>query len=264
MELHDFTQAVNDRSKEVPVLVDFWAPWCGPCQVLGPVIEQMAQEADGRWELLKINVDESREVANTYRIMSIPTVMLFFEGKPLDHFAGALPKYQIQQWLSTHLPDKRKKKLQTIIARLQASDNGEARQELEEFVAQNSDMEEAKLVLAKELVVINPSQARNLLLKIKIGHQLYEEAEDVRNLIDLMEDPTPSDHPAAVLISKAQEALSQKKYDMVLSHLVESMKSDKSYGREVARRACIALFHLLGESHELTRKHRPIFGMALY
>lgn len=264
MESQEFTQLVLDRSHSIPVLVDFWAPWCGPCQVLGPAIEELAQEAQGKWELVKINVDESKAVAGTYKIMSIPTVMLFVEGKPLEQFAGALPKYQIQQWLNEHLPDERKKDLQRLQTKLQGDLNGKVLKELEAFVDQHPNMEEAKLLLSREILTSSPEKAKELIQEIKIGHKLYDQAGDVRNLIDLMEDSPPEGTDIATCLSEAREAFSQKDYDGALTQLIKSLQIDKSYGEELARRACIAIFHLLGESHELTRKHRPLFGMALY
>ena len=264
MEAKEFTQRVIDKSLSTPVLVDFWAPWCGPCRVLGPAIEELAEEAQGKWELVKVNVDESTEVSGTYKIMSIPTVMLFVGGNPVDQFAGALPKYQIQQWLNEHLPDDRKKELQKLQTKLQGNFNGEVLNDLESFVVRNPDMEEAKLLLAGEILTSSPEKARKLIQAIKIGNKYYDQAEDLRNLIDLMEDSAPEGTPVAPHLGQAKQAFAKKDYDGALSHLIKSMQVDKSYGLELARRACIAIFHLLGESHELTKKHRPLFSMALY
>ena len=264
MEIQEFTQQVVDKSHNTPIVVDFWAPWCGPCRALGPAIEELAEEAQGKWELVKVNVDESTEVSGTYKIMSIPTVMLFVKGNPVDQFAGALPKYQIQQWLNEHLPDKRKEELQKLQTKLQGNLNEKVLAELEVFVEQNPDMGEAKLLLAGETLASSPQKARELLLEIKIGNKLYEQAEDLRNLIGLMEDVTPLDSPIASHLTQARQAFTNKDYDQALSQLIGSMQVDKSYKEELARRACIAIFHLLGESHELTQKHRPLFSMALY
>ena len=102
----DFDTAVLARSREVPVLVDFWAPWCGPCRVLKPLLEKLAGEYGGRFELVKLNSDEAPSVAARYAVRSIPAVKLFVGGEVVDEFTGALPEGSLRAFLDTHLPDE--------------------------------------------------------------------------------------------------------------------------------------------------------------
>src|SRR5690242_4055555 len=94
-----FAQDVLDASMQVPVIVDFWAPWCGPCKQLGPLIEKVVKEAKGAVRLVKINVDESQALAGQLRIQSIPAVYAFFQGRPVDAFVGAQPEGQLRQFV---------------------------------------------------------------------------------------------------------------------------------------------------------------------
>ena len=93
-----FTTDVIDQSAKVPVLVDFWAPWCGPCKQLGPILEKLAREYGGKVRLVKINVDENQQLAAQMQVQSIPMVVAFKDGKPVDGFAGALPESQLRQF----------------------------------------------------------------------------------------------------------------------------------------------------------------------
>jgi putative thioredoxin len=99
----DFHEKVIEKSKKVPVLVDFYASWCQPCRILSPTLEKLAKEANGEFILAKVNVDKAQIVTNEFGIMSIPTVILFKNGEPVDYFVGALPEPQIREWLKRRL-----------------------------------------------------------------------------------------------------------------------------------------------------------------
>jgi putative thioredoxin len=99
----NFQEDVIVKSKEIPVLVDFWASWCAPCRTLGPVLEKLAKGYDGRFVLAKADVDENRAAAQRYGVMSIPSVKLFKDGKVIDEFVGALPEPTIRRWLDKNL-----------------------------------------------------------------------------------------------------------------------------------------------------------------
>lgn len=103
----DFQTQVLDKSHVKPVVVDFWAPWCGPCHALGPVIEKLARESGGAWRLVKINVDAHPALASEYQVRGIPAVKMFREGIVVGEFAGALPEPQIRKWLDEHLQPAR-------------------------------------------------------------------------------------------------------------------------------------------------------------
>ena len=99
----NFEKEVIERSKDVPVVADFWATWCMPCNMLSPTLEKLAKEYGGKFVLAKINVDEARTAAQNYSIMSIPAVKMFKEGKVVDEFVGALPEPEVKSWLDKNL-----------------------------------------------------------------------------------------------------------------------------------------------------------------
>lgn len=98
--LETFSRDVIDHSANTPILLDFWAPWCGPCNVLGPRLEKLEAEYEGRWKLVKVNVDENRELAAQFRVRSIPHVVAFANGEAVGQFTGALPESQLRDVLN--------------------------------------------------------------------------------------------------------------------------------------------------------------------
>ncbi|MEZ4774473.1 MAG: thioredoxin [Bacteroidia bacterium] len=258
----DFQKDVLIKSTEIPVVVDFWAPWCAPCRILGPVIEELAAEANGRWELVKLNTEEQQQVAQQYNIKSIPNVKMFFEGKVVAEFSGALPKYQIEKWLSRHLPDPRTRTFHAILRRLEH--DPEAMSQLYSFVYDNPDMGEPRLTLAGIILVENPAEAIELLEPLKAGHPLAGHAEDVRTMAQLLSFETTDDTVVASRLKAAREALWASDWEETLELLIECISINKTYAGELPRRAAIAVFHHLGEQHELSKKYRPRFSMALY
>lgn len=263
-ETLDFQQQVLERSQETPVVVDFWAEWCGPCKILGPVIEKLASEANGRWELVKVNTELHQDLAQQYRIQSIPAVKMFYQGKVLAEFMGALPEYQIQRWLDQHLPDPRLNQLESLFQQWVEKRDPSLFTELESFVASHPDLLEGRLRLAAIILLSDPVAAKELLVDIHQGHKLYEEAQDIRALADLMSNEAEGHPKVKELMHQAKSSWEARDLEGTLEHLIQAIIVDKSYADELPRRAVVAIFHQLGEQHPITKSFRPRFSMALY
>lgn len=263
MDSTHFEQDVLARSEEVPVVVDFWAPWCGPCQYLGPVIEQLAEEAEGKWELRKVNTDQYPELSERYQIRGIPAVKMIYQREVIAEFGGALPRHQIEAWLDKHLPSKEGEELRQLQETLRKDPSAENLIALETFVQTHPQMEEGKVALAEHNVFTNPERALELVQGIRKS-ELAERSEDIRTLAELMQHQPTGETAVENFLQQAQEALTGTDFDAAFAALIEATMEDKEYAKELPRRATIALFRYLGNAHELTKKYRRRFDMVLY
>jgi putative thioredoxin len=148
----DFEASVLERSLEVPVLLDCWAPWCGPCKSLKPVLEKLVQAYGGRFVLAKLNTDEAPEIAAALRLRSIPQVMLFIGGQPVDQFSGALPEGQVRQFLDRHLPEEQVSPVAALREQAAAADPETAEALLRDALGIEPGNADLALDLAERLV----------------------------------------------------------------------------------------------------------------
>lgn len=257
----NFEEDVLMRSQEVPVVVDFWAPWCGPCRTLGPIIETLAKEARGKWELVKLNTDENPEISARYKIRGIPAVKMFYMGEVKAEFTGALPRHQIVKWLEENLPDAQDDQFSFLVDALFTERHQEAVQVLEQFVGENPENEEARLWLAAATVGTHPERAQ---IALQENHKLYELAMHVKNLADVMTCEEEASPKLKEKMDTAREALKNDQFEEAIQALIGAVVIDKSYCDELPRRASVAFFLMLGEQHPITKKYRRQFNMALY
>jgi putative thioredoxin len=257
----NFKAEVLEKSFEKPILVDFWASWCSPCRILGPVIEKLAEEQSERWNLVKVDTEEHQELAEQYQIRSIPNVKLFHKGEVIAEFSGALSRYAIIEWLDEHLPSERKEQLTQILSDLNTEEDI---QQLEKYVHENPDIVEAKVALAQIKVYTDPPYALELVKEIKPGDKYADISDRIRTLVELLMFNEGADSPVSTLLQQAKKSLSEQDIEMTIQHLIQATTVDKTHAKELPRRAAIALFQSLGNDHPLTKAYRWKFDMALY
>jgi putative thioredoxin len=279
----DFEAAVLEPSMQLPVLLDCWAPWCGPCRSLGPVLEKLVQAYGGRFLLAKLNTDEAPQISAALQIRSIPLVVLFMGGRPVDQFTGALPEGQIRAFLDKHLPagaPEAEEGLSVDALRAQAAqapDPQTALDLLSQALALEPEHPEANLDMAERLIALGDlDQARGLLDTLP-ATATGPRHTALRARIDLAANKPPGD-PAALaariqadpkdFAARFQLAALQAwagDFDAAFEQLLDVVMRDKAEGkpdREKARLQLIAWFELCPDP-AVVSKGRRYLGMYL-
>jgi putative thioredoxin len=249
----DFAQAVLEESKLRPVVVDFWAGWCQPCLVLGPILETVAEEKQGAFLLAKLDVDTNPLTARQFRVMSIPAVWAFRDGRPVDQFVGAIPEPAVREWIDRLLPTE---------ADHEAARAMEAERE--------GRLDEAERMY-REALDADPG---NRAARLGLGRVLATrgEVEAARELVEpLTPDPEADRVLAAIRVSewsredgadplgRAKAAAGEGRFREALDAMLSLVKD-----RPETREAMLDVFAVLGDDNDLTREYRPKLAAALF
>jgi putative thioredoxin len=242
-----FEREVLEASAEVPVLVDFWAPWCAPCRALGPILEKLEREYAGRFKLVKVNSDENQDLAAAFGVRSIPDVIAFRNGKPAAHFLGALPESQVRAFIDRLLPS--------------AADLEDlARLDRAEALIEQRQAEEAERVLGEVQANAQLDARREALLaaaRFSRAAGGTDEDELRRRLA-----AQPEDLEARFALAQVHAAA--HRYREAMEELLAIVQKDKQWRDGEARKQLVNLFTLAGEQPELVSEYRRRLATALY
>ena len=271
-DVQDFRIDVIEASRDRPVVVDFWAEWCAPCRVLGPVLEKLAAGSRDRWRLAKVDTERFPEETTRYGVSGIPNVKLFVDGVPVGEFVGALPESQVIEWLERTLPSEAERKVARVLGLVrecaQKGRSEEAGAALEVALAELPEDPRLKLELARIVVFEDPARARTLVEGL--GRRTADDKvlDAVLRFIRLLEPGCgPEDSEEAgpePSYAEAIERLRERDFVSALQGLLEVLRTGSGRVREEAGGTCAALFHCLGPSHPAVMRFRGEVAGALY
>ena len=258
----NFETEVIEASMTTPVLVDFWAPWCGPCKSLGPVLEKVEVAYGGRFKLVKINSDDEQQLAAAFGIRSIPTCVLLIGGQPVDGFMGALPEGQVKAFLDKHLPpadETPEPELEEPVAEPLGADD--ALEKLQHAVATDPADDKARFEYVKQLLALGRSDDA----KVAFAPVIAKAATDRRldalqrwmNAIDVVENAyEPADSALQQRIAAnrrdfdarfelAQHHMAAQRWTAAMDELLEILMRDKAWNEDLARKTYVAILEII-------------------
>jgi len=283
--LETFAADVLEASREVPVIVDFWAPWCGPCKTLGPALEKAVNDAKGAVKLVKVNIDENQEIARQLRIQSIPTVYAFKNGQPVDGFMGAIPESQIRAFIQGLAgagghggADHAAEVLAAADEAFAAGDLSMAAQAYAHVLQDEPGHPRAVAGLARcyikggdierarqTLQLVRPDGATDEAIRaVEAELKLVDQAADAGDTAPLRArlEADPKDHQARYDLALALDGAGDR--DGAIEQLLELVRLDRKWNEEAARKHLVTLFEAMGPTDDRTLSARRKLSGILF
>lgn len=264
----DFEYEVINYSQEVPVVVDFWAEWCVPCRVLSPLLEKLAEKAQGAFRLAKVDVDENPKLAQRYGVRSIPAVKAFNQGQVVSEFVGTLPEPRLQEFIRGLVPTPTDLLLEKGTSLLRMHQWGQAEQALSEYLEQEPDNPLGLLGLAKGLLGQGlGSQAGNILQNFPASRE-FKTAESLIPLAQafalFQQGKLEGDSPLDAAFRNSIRLAGKGNILAALDGLLDILRQKKHYRDDQARMVALSLLELLGEEDPQTREYRQELATILF
>ena len=272
-----FQADVIEKSVTVPVVIDFWAPWCNPCRQLAPILEALADEMAGKFVLAKVNTDEEPEIAQAFGVQSLPTVFAMIEGQPVDQFTGLLSAEQAREWVTRLLPSP----AQTLVRDAEAlaeSDPKTAESKLKQAIELEPDAAEIKIALTGLILKQGRlDECASMLEALEKRGYLEPQAERLKSELEVRlaaaesggveearkaAEAEPGNLMLQIRLADAYAASSQHRKALELCLTV--VQNDFGDGRAEAKATMVKIFDMLGPASELTGEFRRKLATALY
>ena len=273
----NFQLEVIEKSKSVPVVVDFWAPWCGPCQTLKPILEKLAEEYQGKFVLAKVNSDENQQLSTQFGVRGIPSVKAVYNGQIVNEFSGALPESAVREFLDSIIPNESEIKRQAAMNSYDAGDNTAALALLDQAILLDGNNHTAKINKAMLLVENNETDsARALIAELPANIQQDESVKELVTKIELNERINHLPDKQTLLqqiqqdesnlqarIDLASHYINDQSYEEAFELLFDVIRKDRNFGDGIARSTLLSVFTLIGPQDPRVRAARKTLASLL-
>ena len=270
VSMQNFQNLVLEKSINKPVLVDFWADWCQPCQTIMPMLAKLADEYAGKFELAKVNADEEQELAAHFGIKSLPTMKLFYQGQLVDERMGAVPESDIRAMLDKHIVSESDKFMQAAIMAYQQGQTEQALAMLNQALANDPDNAQLKVTIAQMVHAEGDSDSAVALLdsldeegskldgaiQLRAEINLAAQIADLPDLSEIEEQLAQNPDDLEALLQKSRHLTARGDHENAMECLLSIMRKDRSFGDDAGRLGLLELFDLLGGEHPAVQKYR--------